>query len=120
MFRKFARLSFAIGIIAVTWLSLTPQDALPEIHLWDKLQHLIAYGALAICGTVGFQGRRPRLILGVGLMALGCGLEVAQAVIPGRSPSVIDAAANIAGMALGMATTWTGERLAAAREGGKG
>ena len=120
MTRNIARLSFAIGIIAVTWLSLTPLDALPEIHLWDKLQHLIAYGALAICGTVGFQGRRPRLFVGVGLMVLGCGLEVAQTVVPGRSPSVIDAVANFAGMALGMATTWIGERLVGAREGGKG
>ena len=115
MFRKVARLSFAIGIIAVTWLSLTPPDALPEIHLWDKLQHLIAYGALAICGTVGFQGRRPQLIVGIGLMVLGCGLEVAQAVIPGRNPSVIDAVANFAGITLGMTATWIGDKLVGAR-----
>jgi VanZ family protein len=120
MIRKIARLSFAIGIIAVTSLSVTPQDALFEIHLWDKLQHLIAYSALAICGTVGFQGRRPRLFVGIGLMVLGCGLEVAQAFTPGRSPSVIDAVANIVGITLGLTTAWIGDRLVRASEGGKG
>ena len=118
MFRKFARLSFAIGILAVTSLSLSPQDALPEVHLWDKLQHLAAYAVLATCGAVGYQGRRSRLMVGAGLMLLGCGLEVAQTVIPGRNPSVDDAVANIAGIALGLTTAWIGDRLVRASEGG--
>ena len=117
MIRKIARLSFTIGFIAVTWLSLTPQDALPEIHMWDKLQHLMAYAVLAICGAVGFLGRRPRLIVSIGLIVLGCGLEVAQAAVPGRNPSIGDAVANIAGIALGLATAWIGDRLVGGSEG---
>ena len=85
--------------------------------MWDKLQHLMAYAVLAICGVVGFLGRRPRLILGVGLIVLGCGLEVAQAAVPGRNPSIDDAVANIAGIALGLATAWIGDRLVGARAG---
>ena len=117
MIRKIARVSFTIGIIAVTWLSLTPQGALPEIHVWDKLQHLMAYAVLAICGTVGFLGRRRRLMVGLGLIVLGCGIEVAQAAVPGRSPSIGDAVTNIAGIALGLATAWIGDRLVGARKG---
>ena len=117
MFRKIARLSFAIGIIAVTSLSLSPQDVLPEIHLWDKLLHFMTYAALAICGAVGFQERRPRRMVGVGLIALGCGLEVAQAAVPDRDPSVGDAVANSAGIALGLAAAWIGERRVGANEG---
>ena len=111
MIRKIARLSFTIGVIAVTWLSLTPRDALPEIHMWDKPQHLMAYAVLAICGAVGFLGRRPWLIVGVGLIVLGCGLEVAQAAVPGRDSSIGDAVANTAGIALGLAAVWIGNRL---------
>ena len=119
MIRKIARLSFTIGVLAVTWLSLSPRDALPEIHMWDKPQHLIAYAVLAMCGAVGFPGRRPRLIVGVGLIVLGCVLEVAQAAVPGRDPSITDAVANIAGIALGLATAWIGDRLVSSSEGSK-
>jgi len=119
MIRRIARLSFTIGVLAVTWLSLTPRDALPEIHMWDKPQHLMAYAVLAICGAIGFLGRRPRLIIGVGLIVLGCSLEVAQAAVPGRNPSVGDAVANIAGIALGLAAAWIGNRLVGESEGSK-
>ncbi len=78
MIRKIARLSFTVGVLAVSWLSLAPQDALPEINMWDKLQHAMTYTALAICGAVGFLGRRPLLMIGVGLIVLGCSLEAAQ------------------------------------------
>ena len=117
MIRKIARLSFTIGVLAVSWLSLAPQDALPGIDMWDKLQHVVAYTALAICGAVGFLGRRPLLIVGIGLAVLGCGLEAAQAAIPSRNPSIGDAIANIAGIALGLAAAWIGNQLVGASEG---
>ncbi len=91
---------------------------MPEIHMWDKLQHLMAYAVLATCGAVGFPGGRPRLIVGVGLIALGCGLEVAQAAVPGRNPNIGDAVGNITGIALGLAIVWVGDRWAAANKGG--
>jgi VanZ family protein len=109
MIRNIARLSFPIGLIAVAWLSLTPRDAMPEIQMWDKLQHLMAYAVLAACGAIGFPGGRPRLIVGVGLIVFGCGLEIAQAAVPGRSSNIGDAVANIAGIALGLATAWIGD-----------
>ncbi len=117
MIRKIARLSFTIGVLAVTWLSLTPRDALPEIHMWDKPQHLIAYAVLAICGAIGFLGRRPLLIVSIGLIVLGCSLEAAQAAVPSRDPSIGDAIANIAGIALGLAAAWIGNQLVGASEG---
>ncbi len=119
MIRRIARISFTIGVLAVTWLSLTPQDALPEINIWDKLQHAMTYTVLAICGALGFLARRPRLIIGIGLIVLGCSLEVAQAAVPGRDPSIGDAVANIAGIALGLAAAWIGNRLVGASEGSK-
>ncbi len=117
MFRKISRLSFSIGVLAVTWLSLTPRDALPQINMWDKPQHLIAYAVLATCGAVGFLERRQRLMVGVGLMILGSGLELAQAAVPGRNASFGDVVANTAGIALGLAAVWIADRLVAASAG---
>ena len=117
MIRRIARLSFTIGVVPVTWLSLTPQDALPEIDIWDKLQHVMAYTALAVCGAVGFLGRRPLLMIGVGLIVLGCSLEAAQSAVPGRDPSIGDAIADIVGVALGLATAWIGNLLVGTSQG---
>ncbi len=72
--------------------------------------------ALAICGAVGFLGRRPLLIVSLGLIVLGCSLEAAQIAVPGRDPSIGDAIANIAGIALGLAATWIGNQLVGASE----
>lgn len=83
---------------------------MPEIDMWDKSQHLMAYAVLAICGATGFLERRSRLIVGVGLIVLGCGLEAAQAAVPGRNPSIGDAVANFSGIALGLAIAWFGDR----------
>ncbi len=117
MIRRIARISFTLGVLVVTWLSLTPWDAWPEIDMWGKLDHVMAYTVLAVCGAVGFLARRPRLIVGVGLIVLGCSLEVAQAAVSGRNPSIGDAIANIAGIALGLAAVWIGNRLLGASEG---
>jgi VanZ family protein len=117
MFRRIARLSFIIGTLAVTWLSLAPHDAVPEISMWDKLQHATAYAVLTMCGTVGFVARRSRLMVGAGLIVLGFGLEAAQAAVPGRIASIADGIANVAGVALGFLTAWVGNRLAGTKEG---
>ena len=48
----FARTLFFVGVIAVAWLSLAPQDALPEVDIWDKLGHFLAYAVLGVfCGV---------------------------------------------------------------------
>ncbi len=117
MIRRTARISFVIGVLAVTLLSLAPQDIMPETGIWDKLQHAMAYTALAICGVVGFPERRPLLIVSVGLIALGCGLEVAQATVPGREPNIGDGIANVVGVAIGLTTAWIGNMLAGASSG---
>ena len=119
MIRRIARISFTIGVLAVTWLSLTPPDALPEINIWDKLQHAMTYTVLAMCGALGFLARRPRLIIGIGLIVLGCSLEVAQAAVPGRDPSIGDGIANVVGVAVGLTTAWIGNMLAGASSAGQ-
>jgi VanZ family protein len=73
--------------------------------MWDKLNHALAYGVLAVLGGFGFKGWRSLLMVGIGLVVLGAGLEFAQSVIPDRDGSIIDAAANFIGVAIGSVAT---------------
>ena len=101
MVRKLAKSAFFIGLVAVIALSLLPQETLPKTDTWDKLNHALAYGVLAVVGGLGFKGWRSLLMVGLGLVVLGAGLELAQSVTPDRDGSIYDAVANFVGVALG-------------------
>jgi VanZ family protein len=95
--------AFAAGIVVVSVLSLTPGDVLPAIDVWDKLQHVLAYLALAVTGGVAFSGGHRLSRLAIGLLILGGTLEALQGLVPGRVVSFGDAVANAIGVALGLA-----------------
>ena len=78
-----------------------PQETLPETDTWDKLNHALAYGVLAALGGIGFKGLRSLLMVGLGLVVLGAGLELVQSVTPNRDGSIYDAVANFVGVAIG-------------------
>jgi VanZ family protein len=118
MIRGVLKISFVIGVLAVTWLSLTPKAALPSTEVWDKLIHLVAYAALGLSGGLGFSGPRFWLLIGVGLITLGCLLEVAQIDVSGRSASIADAFANGIGIVVGLVAAWAGNLLLSRYERG--
>ena len=101
MFRNLSRIAFIVGLLAVILLSLLPPEALPDPGTWDKLNHVMAYAALALAGGLGFRGLRSLLLIGIGLLILGAGIEIAQAALTYRSASAYDALANLIGIALG-------------------
>ncbi len=111
LIRSLALAVFCAGVLAVVALSLLPQQALPHFNLWDKAQHLVAYLCLALAGGMKFRDWRSLLALGLGLVALGVGLEVIQWMVPGRQPSRGDIVANTLGVAMGL----TIARFAASR-----
>ena len=97
-----ARVLLPVGVVAVGLLSLIPPDAVPVVNLWDKLEHLLAYAMLALCGGFAFSAHRTEITLGALLIGFGCILEIAQFYIPGRSGSIADAIANGLGVVAGM------------------
>ncbi len=101
MISKLSQIAFVIGLLAVILLSLLPQEVLPDPGIWDKLNHAMAYGALALAGGLGFRGLRSLLFVGIGLLILGIALEIAQAALAYRSASAYDALANLIGISLG-------------------
>ena len=105
MVHKLAKIAFFIGLVAVITLSLLPQETLPETGMWDKLNHALAYGVLAVVGGFGFKGWRSLLMVGSGLVLLGAGLELVQSVTSNRDGSINDALANLVGVAIGSVAT---------------
>lgn len=98
---------------AVFWLSLAPSSDLPGVEGSDKLHHALAYLALALAGAWTFP--RWRLQLGLGLLAIGLGIEVLQSRMGlGRQGDPLDALADligiVAGLSLAGAGVWAADR----------
>ena len=93
---------FWFGVAAVTVTSVTPQSYLPPTEVWDKAQHFLTYAVLGGVGWLGYPGQRQMVLLSIGLLLLGAGLEAAQGIVPGRSPSVGDVIANTVGVLAGL------------------
>ena len=85
------------------------------------IQHLLAYGVLAVAAVQVFRPGRVLLLVAVGLCALGVMLEFAQGAMTAyRQADPADALANATGVLLGMATAlmpsrdlllrWSGRR----------
>lgn len=99
--------AYALGLGAIAVLSLIPYGvALPEVPQSDKLAHFAAYALVGLAGGLGggLGAAGRRLAVGLALFAALCGigLEAAQALVPGRFTSILDAGANAAGAASGL------------------
>lgn len=91
------------------------------------MQHLLAYGTLMLWFAQVRTDRAERWVTALLLLALGIGLELAQGLTDARSLSILDMAANTAGVALGWLAApprlpngfvWCSYRLGPGRETG--
>jgi hypothetical protein len=97
-----------LAILAVIALSLMPQPQLQLPRDSDKVEHVLAYFALAAGAVQLFARRRALPVVALGLLWLGVGLEWAQgAWTADRSDDPFDALADAVGVGLGMATAFT-------------
>jgi hypothetical protein len=110
------RLSFAALLVAVTWMTLTPDpqqasagfdiarliaEALfGDGDLSDKVAHFGAYVALGVSAALALPG--AALLAIPGLAAYGAALEGLQALGGVREPEALDAFANALGAAFGV------------------
>jgi VanZ family protein len=102
--QRLARIAFGLGALLIIYLSLIPADELPNLGLWDKLEHALAYGLVTVIGGIGWAGRgRAWTLLASGLVALGVVLEILQSFVPGRFTDPGDALANLIGTLFGLA-----------------
>jgi VanZ family protein len=110
-------LAYLAGLVLVAILSLVPRVDVPGPEGSDKFAHLIAYGAIALAGGLGFRDWDRRIMAATTAVGIGIFLEVAQASWAMRDGSVTDGVANTAGAALGLAAAWIVLRVLAERPG---
>jgi VanZ family protein len=89
----------AIAVIAWGELTPHPPEEVSELLSWDKAQHFIAYGGLALMAVLGWSGRWA-FVLFLTIAALGGVLEILQAFV-GRDAEWGDELANTLGSATG-------------------
>lgn len=95
--KRFAiRLLFWIALISVTVLSLLPIDH-PEVVSNDKLNHLLAWGALGVLAGLGWRHQNWLFSALLGYSFL---IEVLQGMTGYRMFSMADGLANLLGIVL--------------------
>jgi VanZ family protein len=102
---RYRRLWFFVGVVlagAVTVICLLPNSELPTFHVWDKLEHGMAWVALAFWfGSVVV--RRDIIWVGLSLVALGGAIELLQGWMGlGRSADINDLVADSVGILIGL------------------
>lgn len=117
LLRALCRIGFALSVLAVLLLSLLPAERLPEVRLWDKLAHMIAYAEIAALGALGFPAQRATMAMLAGVAALGGAIEIGQIYVPGRSGDLLDFAVNCLGALAGYLAVRAAGRLWAAARG---
>ncbi|KDA03744.1 VanZ family protein [Hyphomonas oceanitis] len=113
--RRIAGITSLLVAVVIAILSLVPGQDLPDVHLSDKVEHAIAY--LVLAGLICFWLGRERIVRGT-IVAVGYGavLEFAQALAgTGRTPSLLDAGANLLGACIGAGLAWIALATARAR-----
>ena len=88
--------------IVVSYLALTPAPP-PSLDFgWDKVNHVLAFGALGFSACLSCPAsRRGRVLLLFALLAYGGLIEVLQQFVPGRTGEWGDLLADSIGIACG-------------------
>ena len=97
------RISFALVLLGITYLSLRTPSGSVHIQFNDKIGHFIAYAVLTFNAFLVFalstKARRNALLLA--LVGYGLLIEYLQGFVPGREVSGFDLLANSLGVAIG-------------------
>ena len=102
-------IGFGLTLVVVV-ASLVPRGVLPHLGVSDKAEHFIAYFGLAVWFG-GLLPPRRYWLLGLALLALGGGIEIAQGLMGwGREADWRDFYADAAGALTGLAICLAGLR----------
>lgn len=94
-------------VLVIAVVCLMPMSQLPSVSVSDKLEHLLAFGALAFWfGSIVV--RRDLPWVGVAAVAFGGLIEIAQSMMGlGRQAEILDLVADAVGVLLGLALVLT-------------
>lgn len=104
---------FGVLLVVVAALALMPAPPEQAGLGWDKLNHLAAFGALALCVVLGWRHQRAAMLAVLGaLLAYGGAIELLQLQVPNRQAEWGDLLADALGIAAGalLALAWLRRR----------
>ena len=109
------RWCWALLCAVVAIAALTPADSAPTMTPSDKIDHFLAFAALAGAGALSMPDRlRSLLIVATTMLAFGAGIEWGQTFVPGRFGDMADVLADGVGVLLGLGAVWLLRRRLAA------
>ena len=95
-----ARLALGLAMLIITSMALTPTPGEVQLSVNDKLGHALAFLLLAFLSHASWPEIRFGWQQVVALLGYGLALEVIQYFIPNRYFSLLDMAADLAGILL--------------------
>jgi len=106
------RMLLAVLVVVISYLAVIPAPPREIDTGWDKLNHVMAFTALALAGRFGFPGSLRRwAALVLALIAFGGLIEVVQYFIPGRDSEWADLLADTVGIVAGVLLAICAQRL---------
>jgi VanZ family protein len=108
---RLARLWWALGWVMVLFITvscLEPPRYVPNLHLWDKLEHALAFFGMTFWfGGLVRRGRYP--VIAVLMLIFGGGIEIAQGAMKlGRDEDILDFVADSVGISVALALLYLG------------
>ena len=88
---------------AIVWLSVMPSPPDPGFENADKLEHVLAYGVLTFWFCQVHASARVQLVVALGFIAMGVGLEFVQGALAYRTYDEYDMIADTVGAVAGWA-----------------
>lgn len=99
------RLALLVCVLAIAYLAFAPSEELPGSPS-DKLNHFLAFGVLAWLAHKSYPERHLAPYRWILLLGYGLVIEVVQAFLPFRECSLLDFAADAAGILYYSALVW--------------
>lgn len=95
------RAALILSAMAILYLATTSQPYPIPSAPNDKVNHLLAFIQLTVVTRLAWPGL-SRIWVALGVMAFGLAIEITQAQLPYRDFSLLDLAADAAGVAIGL------------------
>lgn len=98
------RVSLAALLMFVSYKAFSTPGGSASFEHMDKVLHVLAFASLACVASCSWApSQRANWLIALGLTAYGVFIELVQSHLPLRQASVADVAADVVGLALGLA-----------------
>jgi VanZ family protein len=102
-FKNHWRVLLVLMIGITCWFAFTPRPPGFDFKDADKVNHLLAFGAMTLAGCLSRPPTsRPWLVVLVGMLVFGLFIEAVQSQLPARTAEWGDVLADSVGMLIGL------------------